>query len=230
MHEFIRTEDGSTTLYVPELKEHYHSVHGAIRESLHIFIRAGLDFYHTTFPGRRPLHILEAGFGTGLNAYLALLWAQEHSCPLHYHSIEKYPLSPEEAGQLNYTDLLPAGDSGLFGRLHECPWERTAPLTPFFSLHKQKSDFRETAFSAAFDLVFFDAFNPGVQPHLWTVEVLNRFAGALQPGGMLVTYCVKGTVKQALRDCGFTLERLPGPPGKRQMLRARLPENENSCR
>lgn len=233
-HQLIRTEDGSTTLYVPELNEHYHSVHGAIQESMHIFIRAGLDFYLTT-PAYRPiaapsLSVLEAGFGTGLNAYLSLLRSEELQLSIDYHSIEKYPLPPEEVSRLDYPNHFPAVVPELFAALHKAPWDCGEQITPLFHLHKHRTDFRSVQFQEQFDIVYFDAFNPEVQPHLWTAEVLGRFARALKPGGILVTYCVKGIVKQALREVGFTLKRLPGPPGKREMLRATKPDHHDITR
>lgn len=224
-HEFIQTEDGSTTLYVPELNEHYHSVHGAIQESTHIFIGAGIRFYRETHSLKdAPLHILEAGFGTGLNAYLTLVYAANENIPVVYHSFEKYPLPASESGQLNYKAHIPYSSPEHFTLLHTSPWECGEEIIPMFSLHKHQADFREVCFTPQFDIVFFDAFNPDVQPHLWTEEVFRKFYTALKPGGILVTYCVKGIVKQALRNVGFTLKRLPGPPGKREMLRATKPE------
>ena len=217
--EIIITEDGSTTLYIPELNEHYHSIHGAIQESTHIFIKAGIEYY-----GQKDIRILEAGFGTGLNAYLSLLRSEELQLPLDYHSVEKYPLPPEEVNRLHYPDQLPAADPGSFAMLHDAPWDCGEQITPLFHLHKYRTDFRSIQFQARFDIVYFDAFNPEVQPHLWTPEVFSRFAQALKPGGILVTYCVKGIVKQALREVGFTLKRLPGHPGKREMLRATKPD------
>lgn len=224
MHEIISTEDGSVTLYVPELNEHYHSVHGAIQESVHIFIQAGLTYFLETHAGKlssdTPLHILEAGFGAGLNAWLTLLRASELQIPVYYHSLEKYPLSPAETAKLNYPEQKDGADKSLFEALHRCSWETMHRLTPYFSICKYRKDFRNIDFPPYFDLVYFDAFNPDVQPHLWTSSVFKRFHRAMKPGGILVTYCVKGIVKQALRDVGFTLKRLPGPPGKREMLRA----------
>lgn len=210
----MTTEDGSHTLYVPSLNEHYHSVHGAIQESRHIYIREGLEYL-----GRPAVSVLEAGFGTGLNAYLSLLYAEEHSCRITYHTVEKYPLKPEETEQLNYKTVIPSGNPELFDRLHHCPWEKETALTPYFTFCKHHGDFREIQFPPRFDVVFFDAFNPDVQPHLWTEETLRPFRDALVPGGIFVTYCVKGAVKQALRNLNFTLEKLPGPPGKREILR-----------
>ncbi len=220
-HRFIQTEDGSTTLYVPELNEHYHSIHGAIQESVHIFIRAGIEHYRENVSvSPAPLQILEAGFGTGLNAYLTLAYATAQDIPVVYHSLEKYPLTPDEAAQLNYAECIPYPCPEHFSRLHAAPWETPTAITPVFSLCKHRQDLRDTHFPPEFDIVFFDAFNPDVQPHLWTAEVFRRFSDALKPGGILVTYCVKGIVKQALRQVGFSLKRLPGPPGKREMLRA----------
>lgn len=216
---FLETEDGSTTLYVPQLNEHYHSVHGAIQESLHIFIHAGIEYY-----ARDRISILEAGFGTGLNAYLSLIYARDHASRIDYTSIEKYPLSQTESRQLNYPELISSAPPELFEQLHVSPWNVPVALTSYFTLHKIKNDFREIEYHSQFDIVFYDAFNPEVQPHLWTEEVFSHFYKALKPGGILVTYCVKGIVKQALRNAGFTLKRLPGPPGKREMLRATRPD------
>ena len=160
-HQLIQTEDGSITLYVPELNEHYHSVHGAIQESIHIFIRAGLDFYLTSPehrpPTEVPLSILEAGFGTGLNAYLSLLRSEELQLPLDYHSVEKYPLPPEEVNRLHYPDQLPAADPGSFAMLHDAPWDCGEQITPLFHLHKYRTDFRSIQFQARFDIVYFES-------------------------------------------------------------------------
>lgn len=218
------TEDGSMTIYVPALNEHYHSVHGAIQEARHIFIQAGIGFFLDSHSDRNttryPLHILEAGFGTGLNAYLTLIYATEMQIPICYHSIEKYPLTTEEITALNYPSQLPLAYEQLFYALHAAAWETEQCLTPYFTFCKHRQDFRTISFPPQFHIVFFDAFNPEVQPHLWTAEVFARFYQALAAEGILVTYCVKGTVKQALRSVGFSVKRLPGPPGKREMLRA----------
>ena len=219
MHrEIIQTRDGSHTLYVPELNEHYHSIHGAIQESRHIYIQHGI--HHRD---QDPLHILEAGFGTGLNAYLTLIDTTRHPRHVIYHSYEKYPLNPEEVSLLNYPAHLPFEQPGLFEKLHAADWETNVSITPHFTLHKHQADFSEVSFQEVFDIVFFDAFAPDVQPHLWSEAILSLFYTALKPGGILVTYCVKGSVKQTLRRLGFTLQRLPGPPGKHEMLRATKP-------
>lgn len=213
--EIKLTEDGSFTIHIPELNEHYHSVHGAIQESRHIFIKTGIEYLN-----RPELTILEAGFGTGLNAYLSLINAKEQHRKITYHSFEKYPLSAEEVKALNYNTRL-NDTSTLFYKLHTTPWEQEVEITPYFTLHKHQADFSEVNFPPRFDLIFFDAFAPDVQPHLWEEEILGLFCKALKPGGIFVTYCVKGIVKQALRGLGLTLERLPGPPGKREILRGK---------
>ena len=214
--KIVQTEDGSSTLYIPELNEHYHSVHGAVQESKHIFIQAGIEHVNCS-----EIAILEAGFGTGLNAYLSLQNAEENQRHILYHSFEKYPLLPEEVELLQYENTEDDRSFPLFYRLHEAPWEEETAITPFFTLYKHQADFSEACFDATFDLVFFDAFAPDVQPHLWEEKVLEKFCRALKPGGIFVTYCVKGIVKQKLRHLGLTLERLPGPPGKREILRGK---------
>ena len=166
MHEIIPTEDGSSTLYVPQLDEHYHSVHGAIQESRHIFLHAGMEYFLETFPERvtssSPLHILEAGFGTGLNAYLTLIRAGELQCPVCYHTIEKYPLTTEEISRLNYPENIGFPHSGLFYRLHDCPWEKEQQITSDFRfLQNTGQDFREIHFPRTVPSCLFRCFQPG---------------------------------------------------------------------
>ncbi|MDR0982299.1 MAG: tRNA (5-methylaminomethyl-2-thiouridine)(34)-methyltransferase MnmD [Culturomica sp.] len=211
----IVTEDGSSSIYVPELNEHYHSVHGAIQESQHVFIKNGLQQIKNS-----PIRVLEAGFGTGLNAMLSLVYAENSKQQVIFHSIEKYPLNPTEIEHLNYSIFFPETKSALHA-LHDAEWGTETVITPYFSLHKQQGDFKDVTLQKDyFDIVFYDAFNPDVQPDLWTEETLGNFCRALKKDGLLVTYCVKGIVKQAMRNLGFRIERLPGPPGKHQMLRA----------
>ena len=219
MHRMIRTEDGSSTLYVPELDEHYHSVHGAVREARHIFLEAGMDAQLAECTEGK-LRIVEAGFGTGLNAWMTLLHAVEKGVSVEYHTVEKYPLGSEEAAGMKYAAEAGERERKWFEELHACPWGEATEVAPGFIVRKVLGDFREAELPEEADIVYYDAFSPEVQPHLWTEEVLGRFYEALRPGGMLVTYCVKGTVKRALRTLGFRIERLPGPPGKREMLRA----------
>ena len=211
------TADGSHTLFVPELKEHYHSVNGAIQESTHIFIRAGLQ----QLPLRNKIRILEVGFGTGLNALLTLLYAQEQEACIHYTSLELYPLPLTVTGQLNYPQQLETPNAALFFKqLHLAPWNEESRVTPYFTLLKKKTDFTSCVFSEKYDLIFFDAFAPEKQEEMWQQELFDRLFRATNEGGILTTYCAKGEVRRMLQRSGYTVNRLPGPPGKRQMIQA----------
>lgn len=224
--KILETKDGSRTLYVPALNEHYHSLYGALQESQHIFIEHGLRAL-----ALRDVRILEAGFGTGLNAWLTRMEAVRTNRKISYHTVEKYPLTEEEASLLRYPELSDPGNrpedyesrSAFFCALHKAPWNKPVSLAPDFTLYKHLSDFREFTPVQPADLIYYDAFSPEAQPALWNRETLARFCEALAPGGILVTYCVKGVVKEALRSLGLTVERLPGPPGKRHILRAAKP-------
>lgn len=213
-----KTEDGSATLYVPELNEHYHSVKGARTESQHIFIDMGLNASAVPCP-----HILEIGFGTGLNALLTLETAEREKRHVHYTAIELYPLTWQEVDALKYSD------HPLFRALHQSPWEADVEITPHFTLRKVQADVETTnrdrllsINQAPFDVVYFDAFAPEKQPELWKEEVFRSIHAAMSAGGILTTYCAKGVVRRMLQAIGFKVERLPGPPGgKREILRGR---------
>ena len=213
-----RTADGSETLYVPGLEEHYHSVKGALTESRHIFIDMGL-LPATDSP---TLSVFEVGFGTGLNALLTWQEAERRGLHVHYTTLELYPLTADEASRLDYhpKELLEA--------LHRAPWGEETRLSPRFTLLKLCEDFTRLpgrkAFPRPFDVVYFDAFSPEKQPGMWNEELFVELWRRMSPGGTLTTYCAKGEVRRRLQRAGFTVERLPGPPGgKREMLRARRP-------
>ena len=215
--KIITTSDGSKSLYLPQWDETYHSRHGAIREAFHVFIRHGLD----RFEDGAELGILEIGFGTGLNALITLIEAGRRNLKIRYRGLEAYPVTEEILGELDYPASLDREDlTPLFRRLHESPWEEELEITAGFRLVKQKVLFSEYSAKGEFDLVYFDAFGPRVQPDLWTIEIFNSMHQALRPGGTLVTYSAKGSVRRAMQEVGFLVERLPGPPGKREMLRA----------
>lgn len=220
--EVRQTKDGSSTLYVPELNEHYHSVHGALQESMHVFIRAGLGYF---LPRREELRVLEVGFGTGLNALLTLQQALVHRTSVLYDSLEKYPLTPEVIKELHFEKFILNPELLDFHeQLHAVPWNEQVPVTPFFTFHKIEADLQQHVFPEAYyHLVYFDAFAPEKQPELWTEEMFARLFVGLQPGGVLVSYCAKGSFKRALKAAGFSVEALPGPPGKREMTRAQKP-------
>jgi tRNA U34 5-methylaminomethyl-2-thiouridine-forming methyltransferase MnmC len=216
--KIIFTEDGSSSLYVPELNEHYHSTHGAITESMHVFIEAGL------LPIDKPeINIFEIGFGTGLNALLAYDFARKNQKLIRYQSIELFPLKMKEVEQLNYPDFVEFEDAvSIFHKMHDCSWDAENEIASFFHLHKIEKDARDFSFGEnCADVIFFDAFGPDVQPKLWTKSMFVQMFGLLKRGGVLVTYSAKGQLKRDLKAAGFKIEPLPGPPGKRQMTRAR---------
>ena len=212
------TEDGSHTIYLPEMDEHYHSVHGAIQESLHIYIEQGL-----LQTGRKDISVLEIGFGTGLNAYLTYCYALEQNLSLNYIGLEKYPLNEDEYSILNYSDEIFPEYSAIFNRLHQAEWGKMNEISTEFMLTKIKADIATFQFNDTpqFDLVYYDAFAPGKQPEMWTDIILKKVAATVKKDGIIITYCAKGTVRRALSDAGFAMERIPGPPGKKEILRGK---------
>ncbi|MBN1119176.1 MAG: tRNA (5-methylaminomethyl-2-thiouridine)(34)-methyltransferase MnmD [Bacteroidales bacterium] len=214
--ELIKTEDGSSSLAIPEWNEQYHSTHGAVQESMHVFIEAGLK----QMKPKTEIKIFEMGLGTGLNCILTYL--QTKKLKIFYNSIERYPLSEELFSKLNYAEhlKLSAKDSGIFSEIHSCKWNINAELTPDFILKKEKTDLNSFTTDALFDLVYFDAFSPNVQPELWTERIFKKMYSIMEDEGILTTYCAKGAVRRAILSAGFKVERLPGPPGKREILRA----------
>jgi len=216
--EFIITEDGSHTIYLPEIDEHYHSVHGAIQESLHIYIDAGL--LQTT---KKTINILEIGFGTGLNAYLTHCYARQNNISVNYFSLEKYPLTKTEYSGLNYSMNIFPEFSDIFEQMHQADWNTEVEISPQFTLQKMHSDLLSFSFDteSKFDLVYYDAFAPGKQPEMWTDEILQKVAATVKKDGLIVTYCAKGTVRRAFASAGFLMERIPGPVGKKEILRGK---------
>lgn len=214
--EVIITSDGSHTLFVPKLNETYHSRHGAVQESAHVFVKEGFEFISS----KNTLSILEVGFGTGLNAWMTLLAANHSKRIVKFTSLEAYPLDWELVSQLNYLSQPDAVDSEIFAKMHHCSWGIDCQINSFFSLKKLKLKLQEAVFESEFDLIYFDAFAPLIQPELWTEEIFESMFKSLRSGGVLVTYCAKGSVKRALKAVGFYLQSIPGPPGKREMTRA----------
>ncbi len=211
--QLVTSKDGSHTLFVPGLNEHYHSVNGAIQESLHVFIEAGL--YQIK---KENINILEFGFGTGLNAFLTAI--KKHNKKIFFHSLEKYPIDSSTIKTLNYKDAFDGKYTEVFSKLHECNWEHRCEISDYFSLLKTECDFKNVKLTSQYDLIYFDAFAPDIQPKLWTREIFEKAYNALLPNGILTTYCAKGIVRRTMQEVGFKVERLPGPPGKREMLRA----------
>jgi len=212
------TEDGSHTIYLPEMDEHYHSVHGAIQESVHIYIEQG--FLQSTV---NPVSIFEIGFGTGLNAYLTCCYAQERHIKVEYTSLEKYPLSESEYHQLNYPATIFQENSRLFEQIHQVEWEKWHNISSHFRLQKIQADLLSFQFNdvSKYDIIYFDAFAPGKQPEMWAEDILQKVSASVKPGGIIVTYCAKGSVRRALSAAGFVMERIPGPVGKKEILRGK---------
>jgi tRNA U34 5-methylaminomethyl-2-thiouridine-forming methyltransferase MnmC len=216
--EILLTDDGSVTIHLPEWNEQYHSKHGAIAEAIHVFIKTGLTHWLRENDSSE-VSVLEIGFGTGLNAFLTSLEAIEKNLQINYSGIEAYPISDEEIEQLNYASLLDASEEE-FLKLHQSNWGASLGISENFTLTKREQFFSEIKDAALYNVIYFDAFGARVQPELWTEEIFELMFDALKPNGVLVTYSAKGSVRRAMQTVGFVVERLPGPPGKREMLRA----------
>ncbi len=212
------TEDGSHTIYLPEIDEHYHSVHGAIQESMHIYIEQGL-----LKTNQKEISILEIGFGTGLNAFLTYCFSHSMNLSINYLALEKYPLNETEYSQLNYPVQVFQEYRLFFEQLHQAKWNTWVEIAPGFRIQKLGADLLTFQFDPLlqFDLVYYDAFAPGKQPEMWTDEVIQKISLAVKNGGLLLTYCAKGSVRRALTSSGFQMERLPGPAGKKEILRGK---------
>jgi len=216
--KIITTSDGSKTIHFPEWNESYHSKHGALQEAKHVYIQSGLEHrVNSNLP--KSIKILEIGFGTGLNAMLSILFAGQNDIKIYYYTIEKYPLENSVLNDLNYAELF-SSKSTTFKKLHQTEWEKEVEIQPNFILKKVKTDLKNFQPEPVFDLIYFDAFGPRVQPELWEKTILQNMYNALRPNGVWVTYSCKGSVRRDLIDIGFNVEKIPGPPGKREMLRA----------
>ena len=218
--KIIKTGDGSVTIHLSEWDEQYHSKHGAIQEAQHVFIKMGLEYW-VGLNKEKQISILEIGFGTGLNAFITFLEAKKLQLNINYTGVEAYPVSEAEIGELNYSEMLSAENQlGAFQKMHQIPWNTQEAIAENFQLEKQQKRFEEIEDVNKYDLVFFDAFGARVQPELWTEEIFDKMYDAMKNNGVLVTYSAKGSVRRAMQTAGFIVERLPGPPGKREMLRA----------
>ncbi len=214
--EIIKTLDGSTTIHLKEWDECYHSKHGAIQEAKHVFIKNGLSLFENN-----PVSILEIGFGTGLNAFITFLESIEKNQKIDYVGVEAYPVNAEEVLAMNYVEELDALKfHNIFEKMHKCEWDNKVEICDQFSLTKRKQFFDEIDDFEIFDLIYFDAFGYRVQPELWSTEIFQKMYNSLKPNGVLVTYAARGVVKRSMIAVGFTVEKLAGPPGKREMFRA----------
>jgi tRNA U34 5-methylaminomethyl-2-thiouridine-forming methyltransferase MnmC len=215
--EILQTSDGSTTIHLPDWDECYHSKHGAIQEAKHVFIKNGLSL----FPNK-SIAILEIGFGTGLNAFITFLESKSLNQIIEYVGVEGYPVAPDEVLAMNYVSELNAeNEQAIFEKMHESNWEEKTVFSSHFSFTKRKQFFDDISDVDQFDLIYFDAFGYRVQPELWSTTIFDKMYKALKSKGILVTYAARGVVKRSMIEAGFTVEKLAGPPGKREMFRAR---------
>ncbi|MFC6095092.1 tRNA (5-methylaminomethyl-2-thiouridine)(34)-methyltransferase MnmD [Flavobacterium qiangtangense] len=215
--EIIQTKDGSTSILLPDWNETYHSKFGAIQEAKHVFIKNGLSLF-----SGESVSILEIGFGTGLNAFITYLEAKNSGQTINYTGVEAYPVSGEDALKMNYVSELDANSSEeIFLKMHQATWNEKVELDSNFTLEKQNKKFQEISDEEKYDLIYFDAFGFRVQPELWSLEIFQTMFKALKPNGILVTYACRSSIKNAMKEAGFEVEKLNGPPGKREMLRAR---------
>ena len=214
--EIILTRDGSSSIFLPELNETYHSRFGAIQEAKHVFIKNGLSLFND-----KSVSILEIGFGTGLNAFITFLETLETHQNINYVGIEAYPVAIDVINNLNYVSVLNAtAYQSIFEEMHQSGWESVNSIAPHFHLTKRKQKFEEISDSNAFDLIYFDAFGFDVQPELWSEIIFKKMYDALLPNGVLVTYACRTSIRKAMINAGFRVEKLQGAPGKREMLRA----------
>lgn len=216
-HEIIITQDGSSSIYIPELDETYHSKFGAIQEAKHVFIKNGLDL----FEDGSEISILEIGFGTGLNALITMLEAEKRNLKVNYVGVEAYPIALDEIVQLNYVEQLESLEKQTdFEKMHAANWEDEIVINPNFTLTKRKLSFADISDENTFDLIYFDAFGFTVQPELWNEEIFEIMYKSLKNRGILTTYACRTSIKNAMQHAGFQTLKLPGAPGKREMLRA----------
>ena len=222
--EVVITADGSSTIHLPDWDEQYHSKHGAIQEAYHVFIKHGLHHFcqkEKISKSRKKITILEIGFGTGLNAFITYLESEKLISAIDYYGVEAYPVVMEEIEKLNYPKQLKAMNSdAIYKDMHKATWEEKKSVSKYFTLTKQHRFFSEINEKDTYNIIFFDAFGARVQPELWTEVIFKIMFDALKKNGILVTYSAKGSVRRAMQEVGFKVEKLPGPPGKREMLRA----------
>lgn len=225
--KIVETEDGSKTIHIEDWNETYHSKHGAVQEARHVFINNGLNHF---FKNSQPIKILEIGLGTGLNSFITLLEAEKNQLKIEYVGIEKFPVGIEEFEAIDYFEDVFKWYPELENRreefkkmyllMYECAWEKTIEISPNFVFKKVKKDFFELDPNTdnGFDLVYFDAFGSHAQPEMWEEKLLHLIASMMKETSILTTYAAKGSLKRAMKAVGFTVEKRPGPPGKREMM------------
>lgn len=214
----VETKDGSNTLHSKEYDVTYHSIHGAIQESNHVFINAGLRYKAVL---DTDINILEIGMGTGLNALLTFKEARKRGLKIDYYTVERYPIDNQTISQLSYLEEISAKEDEkvFFKTLHNSRWKENNRFNDWFSFYKESDKIEDFTTEKRFDVIYFDAFAPSAQPELWTDAVFSKMYEYLKPNGVLVTYCAQGAFKRTLKSIGYEVEKLKGPPGKREMTR-----------
>ncbi len=217
--QLVVSADGSHTLTSNKFGVTYHSIHGSIDESIHVFLAGGLDYFKNK---KKPIAIFEMGFGTGLNVWLSAIYAERNQLEINMESIECFPVNDQVISALNYTSELPCKpkEATYFKTIHQNPWGQPNEVNPFFSFRKHQANIMDHSFNRKYDIIFFDAFAPNTQPELWEKPLHKKLFDALNPGGILVTYCAKGIFKRVLKDIGYSLDKLRGPGKKHEMTRA----------
>jgi tRNA U34 5-methylaminomethyl-2-thiouridine-forming methyltransferase MnmC len=220
--EIIETKDGSSSLFLLEMNETYHSTHGALTEALYVFIDKALNEHRKTLPHQKVVKILEIGFGTGLNAWLTAKAVRSKEFKIEYCSLEKFPVDPQTISKLNYTKESSNDELALFERIHQSDWNQPQQISNEFSLEKLETDvFNFETRSEEFDIIYFDAFAPSKQPEMWQPIILQKMYACTARGGIFSTYCAQGQFKRDIKSTGYIIESLPGPPGKKEMTRGR---------
>lgn len=210
-----KTDDGSQTIHSEQFNENYHSTFGALSESKHVFIEAGLNYSKL-----KSISIFEVGFGTGLNAILTYIEGKKRNLKINYTAIELYPVNIKQIGDLNYHQFFQKSDYNKFALMHSTEWNKKVDIASHFTLTKIKSDLTNFNMSGNYDIIYFDAFSPGTQPEMWSFEIFKKIYDSTNQNGILTTYSSKGLVKNNLRSAGFKITRLPGPKGKHHIIRA----------
>lgn len=218
--KIVETADGSSTLYMETINEYYHSKHGAVQEAKHVYLKNGFEFWKSIEPGKKRCNVFEMGFGTGLNVLLTYLAHLESSVEIYMQSLEAYPLNSDVLKGLNFNSFLPNSEHTVFDKIHTSSWDERIKISPEFTLHKIHQTLEKFTPEESIDVIYYDAFGSRAQPEMWDDSCFTKLVEAMSPGAVFVTYAAKGSVRRALDRLGLTVELVPGPPGKREMIRA----------
>lgn len=218
-NQLILSADGSHTIHSGQFDTSYHSKHGAIQESQHVFIESGLIHWQNLNPGKKSIRIFEMGMGTGLNILMTTQYAAVHNLDIHFTTVEKFPINNTISDQLNYSEEL-GTEPSILKHIHNSEWSTDIPLSENFTLHKLQNDLINIDLDNTVDIVFYDAFGPKSQPELWDLTATNKIVSLMHDNAIFVTYCAQGAFRRNLKSSGLDVSKIPGPPGKREMIRA----------